>query len=186
MSRGEVWFFRAVAVPPARFSGPTGFRRWTNGEIDWYLYRLRDRQMAWNRAGVSLTGPGRAEVHDLILPSWFVLLATLILPGVWLARRYRRAATTPRRLLDHRMADGSRNFAEVPWRPPFALKQRLSKLPGVTVTAFIGDVTETWIDFDYAGHSFTVQNPLMNDFWLIVRDPACPDELLNRVVAFLK
>ena len=50
-------------------------------------------------------------------------------------------------LLDVRMADGSRHFAEVPWRPSLALKQRLLA-PGVSVTAFIHSFTETWIDFD--------------------------------------
>jgi hypothetical protein len=82
------------------------------------------------------------------------------------------------------MADGSRHFAEVPWRPPLALKQRLLDAPGVVVTAFLDSVTETWIDFEYAGHAFSAHNPL-NDFWLFVRDPGCPEELLREVERLL-
>ena len=82
------------------------------------------------------------------------------------------------------MADGSRHFAEVPWRPPLALKQRLLETSGVSVTAFIDSFTETWIDFDYKGHAFSAHNPF-NDFWLFVRDPECPDKLLREVGALL-
>jgi hypothetical protein len=89
-----------------------------------------------------------------------------------------------RELIDVRMADGSRHFAEVPWRPPLALKRRLSAVDGVTVTAFVDSVTETWIDFEFGGYQFTAHNP-MNDFWLFVRDPACPDPVLQEVAALL-
>jgi hypothetical protein len=82
------------------------------------------------------------------------------------------------------MADGSRHFAEVSWRPPLTLKQRLLESPGVTVTAFIDLVAETWIDFEYAGHLFSAHNPL-NDFWLFVRDPECPEALLREVERML-
>lgn len=90
----------------------------------------------------------------------------------------------PNDLLDVRMADGSRQFAEVPWRPPLELKRRLIDTPGVRVTAFIDSPAETWIDFEYAGHAFSAHNPL-NDFWLFVRDPACPAAVLRDVVAAL-
>ena len=82
------------------------------------------------------------------------------------------------------MADGARHFAETPWRPPLALKDQLTKSPGVTVTKFLDSTTETWIDFEYRGFSFTAHNPL-NDFWLFVADPACPDELLGKVKQML-
>jgi hypothetical protein len=86
--------------------------------------------------------------------------------------------------LDVRIADGSRHFAEIPWRPPLELKQLLLGAPGVSVTAFIGSATETWIDFEYAGHAFSAHNPL-NGFWLFVRDPECPQKLLGEVEALL-
>jgi hypothetical protein len=87
-------------------------------------------------------------------------------------------------LFDVRMADGSRHFAEVPWRPPLVLKQRLLETPGVRVTALIESVAEAWIDFEYAGRAFSAHNPL-NDFWLFVRDPGCPEGVLREVTAVL-
>ena len=78
------------------------------------------------------------------------------------------------------MADGSRHFAEVPWCLPSTLKLRLVETRGVAVTAFIDSATETWLDFTYAGHEFSVHNPL-NDFWLFVRNPTCPEALLRTV-----
>ena len=90
----------------------------------------------------------------------------------------------PADLLDVRMHDGSRHFAEVPWRPPLALRQVLLDSPGVRVTAFIDGVVETWIDFEYRGHAFSAHNPL-NDYWLFVRDPSCPESLLCEVARLL-
>ena len=58
-----------------------------------------------------------------------------------------------------------------------ALKLRLLATPGVNITAVIDSITETWIDFEYAGHALSAHNPL-NDFWLFVRDPECPETLL--------
>ena len=89
-----------------------------------------------------------------------------------------------RDLLDFRMADGSRHFAEVPWRPPLALKQRLLDTPGVTVTDYISSTVETWIHFQYGGYAFSAHNPL-NDFWLFVLDPTCPEPILRKVLAML-
>ena len=89
-----------------------------------------------------------------------------------------------RELFDVWMADGSRHFAEVSWRPPLAFKQRLLEIPGVTVTSFIDSATETWIDFEYDGQAFSAHNPL-NDFWLFVRNPGCPEELLREVERLL-
>ena len=85
-----------------------------------------------------------------------------------------------RNLLDVRMADGSRHFAEVPWESPLILKQRLLDAPSVKLTGYLDSVTETWIDFEYRGQQFTAHNPL-NDFWLFVSDPLCPDEVLRQV-----
>lgn len=87
-------------------------------------------------------------------------------------------------LIDVRMADGSRHFAEVAWRPPLDLKQRLETC-GATVTEVIESATESWIEFTYAGELFSAHNPL-NDYWLFVRNPDCPDSLLSEVVSLLE
>ena len=84
-------------------------------------------------------------------------------------------------LLDFRMADGSRHFAEAPWRQARALRRRLGATPGATVTAFVDGAAESWIEFEYAGHAFGAHNPL-NDYWLFVHDPACPEAVLRDVV----
>jgi hypothetical protein len=85
-----------------------------------------------------------------------------------------------RKFLDVRMADGSRHFAEVPWQPPLMLKQRLLDTPGVKLTSYVGSIFETWIVFEYSGQLFSAHNPL-NDFWLFVDDPQCPDNVLCEV-----
>lgn len=87
-------------------------------------------------------------------------------------------------LLDIRMADGSRHFAEVPAADARTLRRRLLDTPGVVVTEFIDTITETWIDFEYAGHSFWIHSPF-NDYWLFVRDPSCPETLLRHVKSLL-
>jgi hypothetical protein len=40
------------------------------------------------------------------------------------------------------------------------------------------------VDFEYGGHAFGAHNPL-NDFWLFVRDPDCPEPLLLEVKELL-
>lgn len=87
-------------------------------------------------------------------------------------------------LLDLRMCDGTRQFANVRWRPPLLLKRQLESA-GATVTEFLETPTETWIDFELERHQFNAHNPI-NDFWLFVRDPACPDHLLERVTAIFR
>jgi hypothetical protein len=85
------------------------------------------------------------------------------------------------RLIDVRMANGSRHFADVPMRiPPSVLRQTLDADEGVRITACIDGFTEAWIDFEYGGHSFSVHNPF-GEYWLFVRDPSCPDEILSAV-----
>jgi len=38
----------------------------------------------------------------------------------------------------------------------------------------------SWIDFDYAGQTFTV-NDQFGEYWFFVRDPNCSDEVLMTV-----
>ena len=38
-----------------------------------------------------------------------------------------------------------------------------------------------WLDFTYAGHRFTIHNPL--GYWLFVADPACPEPILSAVAS---
>ncbi|MEI6561742.1 MAG: hypothetical protein WCO68_06625 [Verrucomicrobiota bacterium] len=86
-------------------------------------------------------------------------------------------------LLNFRMHDGARRFAELPencsWNE---FCRHIERLSGARVTDFITDhVTEMWLDFSFRGHAFTVNNQY-GDFWFFVRDPACPDDILTAVI----
>jgi hypothetical protein len=86
------------------------------------------------------------------------------------------------KLLDLRARDGSRQFlalAEVvPWG---RLRAHLGNLAGAKETGYLSDeVTEVWIDFQYRGHAFSVNNPC-GEYWFFVRDPACPGSVLESV-----
>ena len=92
------------------------------------------------------------------------------------------------RMYDVRMANGTRHFGAVPeiagdgvdWATN--VRDVVATLPGATLTAFVTDhVTEAWIDFDLAGHAFSINNQ-QGDWWFFVRDPACPDAVLARVL----
>lgn len=89
---------------------------------------------------------------------------------------------TPK-LFDQRMSDGSRNFAELREVASFeSLRRHLSKLEGAEEAEYLTDsVTEMWLDFTYAGHRFTIHNPL--GYWLFVADPACPEPILSAVAS---
>lgn len=89
------------------------------------------------------------------------------------------------KFLDYRMHDGSRQFAEIPedlesWEE---LRDHFKALEGATITRYFTDnVTEVWIDFDLKGHKFTINNQF-GDYWFMVADPLCDDEILEAVVS---
>jgi hypothetical protein len=87
--------------------------------------------------------------------------------------------------VDMRMHDGSRFFGDLPqtvlW---YDLRDHIERMPGAKLTGFVTDhVTEAWIDFDYQGQRFSV-NDQYGDYWFFVEDPACPDEVLERVLEY--
>jgi hypothetical protein len=85
-------------------------------------------------------------------------------------------------LLNHRMTDGSREFADLPYSRSWDdVRVHASTLPAVRLTGFITDgIFEAWIDFSYAGHSFSINNQFA-EYWLVVINPACPREVLVTV-----
>lgn len=87
-------------------------------------------------------------------------------------------------LLNITMADGSRQFAALPencsWK---AMHEHLGRLPGVSLGDYITDhVTEVWMDFTYEGCAFSVNNQF-GEYWFFVTDPACPDAVLQAIIA---
>ena len=84
-------------------------------------------------------------------------------------------------LLDDRMKDGSRNFILLPQTvPPLRLIPRIFTLWGALPTAYVPSPTESWIDFRYRGHKFSVNNQF-GDFWFFVADASCPAGILEHV-----
>lgn len=93
------------------------------------------------------------------------------------------------KLLDFRNADGSRHFASIPdlfgsleWK---AMHQRLSSLPGVTVTHFIDASSQAITDFTYRGHEFTV-DAQFGELWFSTPDWGCPNGLLAEVISLFR
>jgi hypothetical protein len=86
-------------------------------------------------------------------------------------------------LLDIRMHDGSRHFVSLPESWPWdEFRDYLKVLDGVMVTDHLTDgVTEVWIDFEFRGHKFTVNNQF-GEYWFFVDDPCCDEDILNAVV----
>ena len=85
-------------------------------------------------------------------------------------------------LFDMRMNDGSQHFADMPEVVFFdELADHAEELEGAEITEFITDgVVEMWLDFEYRGHKFSVNNQF-GDYWFFVSDPNCPDEILLEV-----
>lgn len=81
------------------------------------------------------------------------------------------------------MKDGSRNFADLPEAVFFdELREIANKFEGAQETGFITDwMTEVWLDFDYRGHKFSINNQ-MGEYWFFVENPNCSDEILCEVM----
>ncbi len=89
----------------------------------------------------------------------------------------------PQTMLNHLTHGGSRQFVELPESASFdRMRDHIAGLGGVAITGFLSDdVTETWIDFTFRGHQFTINNQF-GDYWFFVADPCCPDDVLQAVV----
>lgn len=87
------------------------------------------------------------------------------------------------KLIDCRLPNGFRNFADLPESVFFdELREIAGKLEGSVEKQFVTDwVTEVWLDFEYRGHLFAINNQ-MNDYWFFVEKPECPDEILLEVI----
>lgn len=80
------------------------------------------------------------------------------------------------------MNDGSRHCFDLPMTANYeAVMAHLKQLPDIAKLSLLtDDVTEAWIDFDFQGHHFAI-NDQHGDYWFFVDDPACPDAILAAV-----
>ena len=83
------------------------------------------------------------------------------------------------KLFDHRMNDGSRNFADASATVGFTkMREHLRALSGAREVNYLSDnVTEMSLDFDYVGHRFSINNQV-GDYWLFVDDPETSEPIL--------
>ena len=90
-------------------------------------------------------------------------------------------------LLEIKMTDGSRHFVDLPEVVFFDdFYDHAEELDGVEITEFITDgVLEMWLDFEFRGHKFSVNNQF-GDYWFFVENPACPDDILFEVIAHFR
>jgi hypothetical protein len=79
------------------------------------------------------------------------------------------------------MKDGSLHFGELDLVSFFdIMRGHLARLEGAVETGFVTDwVTEMWLDFEFCGHNFSINNQ-PGWYWLFVNDPKCPDHCLNK------
>jgi hypothetical protein len=81
------------------------------------------------------------------------------------------------------MHDGSRNFILLPVGSVSSIRLllRVFSLRGAFPTGYIPSLSESWIDFRFSCHSFSINNQF-GDYWFFVKDPDCPEIILNQVV----
>ena len=90
-------------------------------------------------------------------------------------------------LLEKKLKSGARHFVDMPEVVFFDdLYEHTENLAGAEITEFETDGTlEMWLEFEFRGQKFSVGNRF-GDYWFIVDDPQCPEEILLLVVAHFR
>ena len=90
-------------------------------------------------------------------------------------------------LLENKIKSGARHFVDMPEVVFFdELADHVEELDGAEITEFITDgVVEIWLEFEYRGHKFFVNNQL-GDYQFYVEDAECPEEILLEVAAHFR
>lgn len=93
----------------------------------------------------------------------------------------------PNDKLESLMNDGSRHFVDMPEVVFFdEFCEHTEKLEEAEITEFVTDgVVEMWLDFEFRGHKFSVNNQL-GDYLFFVEDPECPEEILLEIIAHFR
>lgn len=85
--------------------------------------------------------------------------------------------------LNQRMDDGSRLFAIFKFPLSWGiLRPHLEQMEGLKVTGFVTDsVTEGWLDFEYFGQRFSINDPL-GEFYVFAEDGECSAFILGELM----
>ena len=74
--------------------------------------------------------------------------------------------------------DGSRHFLSLRQSiPSDALVAAMKAMPDIAINKFIETIPESWIDFDFRGHKFAI-NDQFGEYWFFVKDAACQENIL--------
>ncbi len=88
---------------------------------------------------------------------------------------------TQPKLINHKTNDNARRFLELP-ENVYSERLFLHTLYswGAQPKEFIYTVLESWIMFHYQNYEFSINNQY-GEYWFFVRDPECPEEILEKV-----
>lgn len=86
-------------------------------------------------------------------------------------------------LREIKMNDGSRHFVDMPEVVFFdEFADHVEDLEGAEITEFLTNgIIEMWLDFEYRGHKFSVNNQL-GDYMFFVEDASCDEEILLEII----
>jgi hypothetical protein len=86
-------------------------------------------------------------------------------------------------ITDFRMHDGSRHFVSLPeTQPPSRLLRHIVGLGFAFPYFYLSSAVECWVDFWYRGQRFTINNQF-GEYWLFVKNPTCPEAVLEHVAS---
>ena len=81
-------------------------------------------------------------------------------------------------ITDFTMHDGSRHFLSLPESIlSDALVDEINAMSDMRVTAFLETIRESWIDFEFRGSKFSINNQF-GEYWIFSDDPQCSTDIL--------
>lgn len=84
-------------------------------------------------------------------------------------------------ITDFIMHDGSRHFLSLPESMlSTALVQQIKAMTDMQLTEFLETIPESWIDFEFRSHEFTINNQF-GEYWFFVADRHCPLDILTEI-----
>lgn len=82
-------------------------------------------------------------------------------------------------ITDFILNDGSRHFLSLPQSIRVEdLISRITAFPDMEVTHVLSSIPESWVDFEFEGQKFSV-NDQFGEYWFFVDSPQCPLDILT-------